>query len=91
MGLTDDFEMGASFSYSLEEIFIGVKYNFYKSETSSFSLLSDVSFPAGNIFAPDTLNDEESQSSIFLVPNFHQPFYFFPNLFKYFFIADFAV
>lgn len=57
VGIKENLELGTSFSYELEEIGIGSKYNVCSGENYKLGLIACVCLPAGNKFIPNSLND----------------------------------
>lgn len=59
VGLTEQFEMGASISSSVEEILLGTKYILLSNEDFGFALSGGTSLPAGNRFVADSSISDE--------------------------------
>lgn len=65
-GIDQNFEAGATFASTIEQVSAGLKYTCIKSEKFRFALISGGSLPAGNNFIPDTLTDDEHHSTFSL-------------------------
>jgi hypothetical protein len=64
LGVLDNREIGTSFSTRVDDIALGLKYRFYESKYNTIALLTGFSFPAGNQFIPDSINNDITQKSV---------------------------
>lgn len=64
LGVLDNLEIGTAFSTRVDDIALGLKYRFYESQHNTIALLAGFSFPAGNQFIPDSINNDITQKSV---------------------------
>ena len=58
-GITDNLELGASFTTTMDQVFVGGKYAFPFGSNEGFAIATGFSIPAGNRFIPDSLNTRD--------------------------------